>query len=162
MKKVLLTIFGCCMFTLQGYSQKPQQVTASGGTTFVSSSATVSFTIGEVFISNYSSPSNIGEGFHQSGTNYITSVPDLQSRQAVDVYPNPSRCKIFVTASGSEKNIHRIVIYNLQGKIMLDRRFPDYPATVQLDIDHLDRGYYIIKVVNRNETLVLNRTLVKQ
>jgi hypothetical protein len=69
------------------------------------------------------------------------------------LYPNPAFDKLFVRPDYSANAI--IVIYNLQGKQVLNRQI-----TEQIDISNLSKGLYIVKLIESGKVLV--NKLVKE
>lgn len=87
--------------------------------------------------------------FNGSSIYYISpsnSSVNTYKFSPVLIYPNPSSDFIIIQNKQPIKNIH---IYNQLGQLVLDRVMDD-TTTVELDIQHLDSGVYLIKIEDVN------------
>lgn len=81
---------------------------------------------------------------------------DKDPPRALLIYPNPSSDKIIVTITGSNTNSEptSVSMYNLAGQIIRTQKFPA-GALMTMDVGHLPKGFYLVKVhmENKNETI---------
>ncbi len=67
------------------------------------------------------------------------------------LYPNPATQ--FIRLQGAEQ-VRRVVIYNLVGKELKDIRLEEGRSDERLDISDLQRGLYLVQLLNaRNQVL---------
>ena len=70
--------------------------------------------------------------------------------QPVKIYPNPASESLFVQLSGSDID-NSYKIYNLIGKVVQEGAIGN--QKVKIHVEHLKRGYYIIKISNPNKVV---------
>ena len=104
--------------------------------------------------------SRVGEAWYP--TCFDWNPDAIEEKGTVDiswcrVYPNPSNRKVTVESSG--ENINRIEVFDVAGR-MLWQYNTDRARTVQLELEGLKAGYYLLKIVAGNDVQVL--TVVKQ
>ena len=103
-----------------------------------------------------------GDGLHPSGTQYKEWVQEIiprldldqilsgnnllfESENHVKVYPNPTSSKIHID---SNLDLNRARLFNTLGSLVYDQVLETKPA--QLDLSHLDPGFYIIRLSTAN------------
>jgi len=98
---------------------------------------------------------------HGSGSVTLTFDPcvnvaksDLNSD--FDIYPNPSNGKFNLVARGNLNNSLQILVYNAQAKMVNNFNVNNtgHNFTKQLDLRHLGKGVYYIKLINENKVFV--------
>jgi hypothetical protein len=72
------------------------------------------------------------------GTDELPANPNLT------VYPNPVTDKLWI-ATNEHEIIHRIMIYDLHGKLLLNREFQPQQS-IQLSLPEMSEGIYLMKV----------------
>lgn len=112
---------------------------------FNSSSFIITTTFGRVFLNKSISATGNGGG----GT---TSIETIELKNEFNVYPNPTNGLLNIDY---DKNIDKLTVYDLSGKVMLQNR-----NSKQIDVANLTPGTYIIEVVNQNKPSV--KLFVKQ
>lgn len=89
---------------------------------------------------------------------YVTHVGliEINTANLFELYPNPANSKITVSCIGNS-DISRILIYDVYGKILLDRSEVKLQENkTELSIEHLDKGVYFIELRKTNGD-ILNR-----
>lgn len=69
-----------------------------------------------------------------------------QSETSIDVYPNPSNDKLYISTYASA-DIEYVQVYNMNGELFS----MDMSANNYLDISHLSKGIYLVKIYS-NQT----------
>jgi len=75
----------------------------------------------------------------------------------IQIYPNPA--KSFVYIKLKNKNNNTIYIYNLSGKLVHQSIINN--SSAYINIKHLKKGIYLIKVINKKEQFEISRKLIK-
>lgn len=91
-----------------------------------------------------------------SVNNVIASIPDAESVEWFDVYPNPTSGLIYIESMKSEKEISHIALYNLAGEQINIRRNNN-----SLNLKALPKGAYLI-VVKFDDGFTLSKQIMKQ
>ncbi len=131
---------------------------AAGGTEEASSGQTLSYSMGELFVST---ESNFGQTFtqgFQQGDLFkvldVVSMPDLKFD--VSVYPNPTSSYLHVSVETTNHAVYGkdyvVELYDLIGKkLNVPMTYVD-SNTLQLDVQQLPTGAYIAKVYGVQNT----------
>ena len=91
-----------------------------------------------------------------SVNNIISSIPDAETIEWFDVYPNPTSGLVYIESMKSEKEINHIALYNLAGKKRNIRRNNN-----ALNLEALPEGIYFI-VVEFDDGITLRKRILKQ
>jgi N-acetylneuraminic acid mutarotase len=75
------------------------------------------------------------------------------------IYPNPTVDKIFVSYSNQNSKISEINIYDINGKLILQKQVKSNQKEVSLDCTSLAKGKYFIRVTGNEKVMV--KTIVK-
>jgi type IX secretion system substrate protein len=95
---------------------------------------------------------------YEPSGNYIiagkiaTGLSDLQYNNNLHVYPNPAKKTIIITSILHPASKDCIIVYDNFGKIVLQRPFKQQKQ--EMDLSHLSKGMYIIKVVQKGQVSV--------
>jgi hypothetical protein len=131
---------------------------AAGGTEEASSGQTLSYSMGELFVST---ESNFGQTFtqgFQQGDLFkvldVVSMPDLKFD--VSVYPNPTSSFLHVSVETTNHAVYGkdyvVELYDLVGKKLdVPMQYVD-SKTLELDVQQLPTGAYIAKVYGVQNT----------
>ena len=91
------------------------------------------------------------------GQLHIQNSPwDHFAEADMSIYPNPANDRIKLNVPGIEDV--QLYIYNTSGQLMVDGREVDIQESI--NIGHLEKGLYIVKVVSEGE--VFTTKLIKQ
>lgn len=106
-------------------------------------------------------------GFKISNTDEAMAVswdPISSTKEIVNknftIYPNPANNKLFISAT-SQYDIKKIVVTNLQGKTVISSQFINEASTKGLDISQLPQGVYLVKVLDKQGGIEIQK-IVKQ
>jgi hypothetical protein len=125
-----------------------QEVVSSGGEQFSNAEGSFTFTIGEPVIETISNTSNtLTQGFQQ---NYeaILSTSSIPQLNGISVYPNPFIDMITVNFSDAVLDNMSITLQELNGKIIMESKFPKTYAnnTFDLILSDLSDGVYFLTI----------------
>ena len=114
---------------------------------------------------------NIGTGWNSSlfngsllmrpefGVNKLTNVNTIKPEGEVfNFYPNPIHSGILkLDYSAFDKSGVLIEFYNLTGQLIFQQRY-----TTQIDISFLNRGLYLVRLIDKNKGQVISKKLIIQ
>jgi len=85
-----------------------------------------------------------------------TDASNATSNATFDIYPNPSNGIFNLVATGTVNNNLQIYIYNPQAKLVKSYNLGNIHRnfTKQLDLKHLSKGVYYVKLINNNNIFV--------
>jgi hypothetical protein len=158
MKKLLLLL---SMPTLLFGQSIERYVIGSAGGTIITNDITISYTVGETFVS-YTKFGNIimTEGFQQGDQSTISSV--LETKEGPKMinllaYPNPTKGDVTLSISGDEiKGYFTIAIFNGGGKLLYMDRCTIDDKDIHIDMGSYAPGVYIVGVIyGDNEKVIL-------
>lgn len=87
------------------------------------------------------------------------SLEDTDLANLISIYPNPSTTEISI-ANKSLINLDKVVIYDLNGREILENDLSDTSRIKNIDIQSLSRGVYIINIHSDN-TLISKKLILK-
>lgn len=77
---------------------------------------------------------------------YTATLPELTNTSVFKVYPNPTDG--MVNIASITKNIQQVMITDLQGKIVLHKKYSSNETDIQLKLHHLSAGTYFMKIMD--------------
>ncbi|TNF42503.1 MAG: T9SS type A sorting domain-containing protein, partial [Bacteroidetes bacterium] len=89
-----------------------------------------------------------------------TGIVDAENKDFLIIYPNPATDKFKVQSSGAcpttggfrvEKA--KIEIYDLNGRKLLEKPFPEGNKKIEVDVSHLKNGVYFCKLSTKKESV---------
>lgn len=152
LKKTALLAF-ITLFTINLFSQN---VISSQGDSYIDSSASIDFTIGEVVTSTVTnSERSLTQGFHQTNWSFVSIENHVPSYEAI-VFPNPTEDFLNIKAV-SFKNIN-YSLFDEMGKLVLSGTL--YSKKTSLDVSKLHTGLYSL-VLNSTENKLKTFNIIK-
>ena len=147
---------------LSGFHQTTQaqlqDVISSQGDSYTTSSIVLDYSIGEVVIQTVgSSGVELTQGFHQP-TSKASGLNDLNSDLQMNVFPNPAFD--YLTLITPDTPDAKYVLYDAIGKIVAQESFFSKETTVNLN--GLQSGVYLLKIVDMNNELLKSFKVIKQ
>jgi hypothetical protein len=135
-------IFPFCIYA----QEISQEIISSSGDYSDGSSGQLSWTLGDLAIETYSTGDvSLTQGF-------------LEYNLAIQVYPVPT--SDFITLEFDEvQNNLEVVLYNLQGEIVLSKNVES--ETITLDLNNLSPSEYILKILNKENYLLKSYKIIK-
>lgn len=137
-----------------GQSQNLEQhVIGTGGEEFSSSTASLTWTLGETFTETYQANNHfLSQGFHQ-GVLIISSLPkDQDEGPEIKAYPNPVNDKLFVEIRDLGLPYQ---IIDLSGEILYRGNLTD--ETNEIYLGHLKPGVYFLSVNQKKTHKILKK-----
>ena len=136
-----------------------QQITptviCSAGGSFVTSSQSIQFSLGEIAVETYQTGNNLlSEGFFQGSKNETGIKEGMATNGQIVIYPNPSHGRITVNCKNDPV---KMTILDLRGRTLSQAQNPGKITT--LNIENLQSGLYIIRVTFKNNIPVTNRII---
>ena len=90
------------------------------------------------------------------GSDSTLSITDMSIDDCI-VYPNPATTSVMV--KNLNERIEAIVIYDVAGRAIDARKVDDY--SVQLDVQTLDKGLYIMRIITSTGEQVYRKLVVE-
>lgn len=136
---ILFLLFSCCSGLLA------QQVVATSGNTFVNSSGSISYTIGEGVAQTLKKGDKVlTQGFHQTSITVITEGEMKDLEFSIIVFPNPASRELKVKVDKENISGLEYLLYDLNGKLILQKNLEGAETTIPFE--QLSSGLYILKV----------------
>ncbi|MEP1094507.1 MAG: T9SS type A sorting domain-containing protein [Cyclobacteriaceae bacterium] len=137
-----------------------QEVMSSQGDSYVSETARVDFTIGEVLVESYSTNLiRYTQGFHQS---YVVQLPlgsgEIRPEVNVLIYPNPA--SNFLKIETENSNGARYFLHDLMGKLVNEGTLSTASTTV--DISNLADGAFRLSIADQSGKTLNSFLVVKK
>lgn len=129
--------------------------TASGGERFI-------------LIGNFDSDSMTNHSIHDSSnlyqayyciddvsvTSVITALNNLTTVNRFNIYPNPTVGHLFINLELRKRSEVTIQVINIVGEVVLSKNLGNVKSkTLELDLENIPNGVYLVQVKNDNETL---------
>ena len=136
-----------------------QEVISSSGNYSDGSSGQLSWTLGELATETYGTADvSLTQGFQQPFYEVTAIFENLESNTLIQVYPVPS--SDFITVEFEEiQNDMQIILYNLQGEIILRKQAES--ETITIDLNSLSPSEYILNIINKDKNLIKSYKIVK-
>ncbi|MFD2823967.1 spondin domain-containing protein [Lacinutrix iliipiscaria] len=85
-------------------------------------------------------------GFIEITLTNVLSVEDLNSIDAIKLFPNPSQGKVTIT---NTRDLETVEVYNILGRLVTRIQVQQNP-TLELHLSHLSKGLYVVKMTDIN------------
>ncbi len=128
------------------YSQSiERQVIGSSGATFVSTTMTLDYTVGDIAIYTVQDEGSVlTQGFHQPPYAIaVTPEPPIDPTE-LSLYPNPTSGLVMIEGD----TVNTVEVYTVTGQRILQTNLPRF------DISHLRTGVYIARIETTSKTFV--------
>ncbi|MCX6231984.1 MAG: T9SS type A sorting domain-containing protein [Bacteroidetes bacterium] len=113
------------------------------------------FNNGNVVLTGLSSFNSKYDWTTQLLSDVILTVSDINKKNDIQIYPNPAKDKLNINLEKfSDFRKTTLSIYNIQGQLILQKIVNQ--AVTEIDISHLAKGMYFIKIDN-DSNLMLNK-----
>jgi hypothetical protein len=146
-KTILWSAFILSAFIINAQTPKPQDVIASVGYEGTAGAMTVTYTIGESFVTTFDNGSNIlSQGFHQPY--YImVAVNEPFDIGEVKVFPNPTNSILQIQFDKINTENIEVKLFDLTGKPILLSKI-ESTNTWQTNLSDLPSANYILSVTD--------------
>lgn len=161
MKKSIILLLICSAITFPVMAQQltPSIISAGGGTDRVSA-LQLDWTLGEQSVETYSGHAQIyTEGFHQPVIliESILAKDEIPSSAAnsehVTVAPNPFSSGLDIGLDLDAEKTIQIQLHHIDGTLLLQQKMMIQNGYVQLELEHIAQGLYVLQVIATDGSL---------
>lgn len=151
--KILICFLSVLGLKAQGQSLHHQMLSSQGNTSILKDGMVVRQTVGQQSIIGNSSISNltIQQGFQQSMVSKFIPVYNINSIETT-IYPNPFLTRVNIRFSETLSEAMNVTLYNLLGVMVYKKDFEAPLTAMELNIEHLAPGSYIVVLSAKNYT----------
>jgi hypothetical protein len=164
MKKLLFALLVLSGFCTSAQTIAPSILNASGGATIINSN-TYEWSIAEmVDVATYNTGSNfVTTGLLQPLEEKLSVHLLPNSNTSVSIYPNPFTSIINLNIKSDEIQDIQIIVKNMLGQLVYQQAFTlmSNNDVVQINLNQLSVGPYVIEVNNLNHNLLLTEKIIK-
>jgi hypothetical protein len=145
--------------------QLERQVISSLGSSTSSGALQLDFTVGESFVNAQQTSSLVlTEGYQQVSDEITLSSASVINPLKARLYPNPTNANALLVIH-TDKHYHgTLVVYSQQGVLQNEQTVelqPNNRNTLALDLTTYSKGLYFIKLVTKENQLLVSDKLVK-
>ena len=159
---ILLLLFASTSIYAQSIA--PITINASGCATIINSN-TYEWSIAEmVSVATYSTTSNfVTSGLLQPLEEKLSIHLLPNSNTAVSIYPNPFTSLISLNVKSDELKDIQIIVKNMLGQFVYkqDYALQSNNETIQINLNYLSVGPYVIEINNSNQNFLLTEKIIK-
>ena len=84
--------------------------------------------------------------------------PTVELR-GLNVYPNPAQSLVYVNLGSGTEHSGRIELLDVNGKIVLQEQIPAGYQVIQLDIDQMNQGIYLLRWIESGKTMGISKLI---
>jgi len=160
MRKLILPIFVMLSLNM-AYSQSvTPDVIASSGDYREGSTASVSWTLGEIVTEFFSgSEAILTQGFQQGSYSITILDENTELSIQIDVYPVPTSDFINININEMEEYSINAVLYDLSGNVLLNQDL--HKDEMQLNLEALPAAEYILQIIDDKQILIKSFKIIK-
>ena len=126
-----------------------QEVVSTQGDSYINSSGSIDFTLGEVVINTGTDGSNdLTQGFHQTNWNFVSTEDHVPSYEAI-IFPNPTS-EILTIRTSSFENV-TYTLYDARGKLVIQDKLSSVQTPIP--VSQLAPGAYSLTLNNDTQNL---------
>ena len=146
-KTISLFLFCLALTELKAQTLTPQ-VLSTAGTSFVSGTNVLDWTLGEPATFTLNNGTNLlTQGFHQNDL-LTTPVDNLDNSFGVTVFPNPTADFVQIQFDKATDN-SLIELFSIEGNLLLSETKSSTTIS-QIDMSKYANGTYLLKLSNKN------------
>jgi hypothetical protein len=109
----------------------------------------------DLIVGNYAGGLAFYKGVTPPDKSLTVAITDVvQEKSSLQIFPNPTREKLHVKSY--ELEVERIDIYDVMGRF-LQSKIVNLQSQIMLDVSEFPAGFYIIKVVLKDGTPLVNK-----
>jgi hypothetical protein len=79
--------------------------------------------------------------------------------RGLNVYPNPAQSSVYVNLGSGTEHSGRIEVLDVNGKIVLQQQIPAGYQVIQLDIDQMNQGIYLLRWIESEKTMGISKLI---
>lgn len=139
----------CSLFS---FYLKSQSVILSNANYFTNNKASVSYTLGDVFVGSFNNGNIIlDQGFNAiNSLDYISSIEVDQVFIDIKAYPNPVTDLLCLSIDSYSEDLSYAII-NIQGQVMSQNHIQDYNTTI--DFTNYSLSVYLLRISDKHGVL---------
>ena len=164
MKKLLFVYLVLSGFYSSAQTIAPSTINASGGATIINSNS-YEWSIAEmVDVATYNTGSNfVTTGLLQPLEEKLSVHLLPYSNTSVSIYPNPFTSIINLNIKSDDIQDIQIIVKNMLGQLVYQQAYTlmSNNDVVQINLNQLSVGPYVIEVNNTNHNLLLTEKIIK-
>ncbi|MFM1828087.1 MAG: Secretion system C-terminal sorting domain [Bacteroidota bacterium] len=164
MKKLLFVYLVLSGFYSSAQTIAPSTINASGGATIINSNS-YEWSIAEmVDVATYNTGSNfVTTGLLQPLEEKLSVHLLPNSNTSVSIYPNPFTSIINLNIKSDDIQDIQIIVKNMLGQLVYQQAYTlmSNNDVVQINLNQLSVGPYVIEVNNTNHNLLLTEKIIK-
>ncbi|MBN1180689.1 MAG: T9SS type A sorting domain-containing protein [Bacteroidales bacterium] len=150
----MLVLFFTILIRING-----QEVAASAGDYFETSTGSISWTLGEVSIETLNSDNiTLTQGFQQTYFSDEQTVIATNFNAEILVYPIPAN-EILTIEFRDFQNKAKLILYNIMGEEVVIKQMKSAKTTINLD--HLPSSEYLLNIVDGKNKLIQSFKIIK-
>jgi hypothetical protein len=137
-----------------------QSTTVSGGGNATGSGGSVSYSIGQIA---YTFASGGANGYAIQGVqqplevSVVTSVNQIETKFALDVYPNPTSSRLILNIGENNLKNMTYQLLSIDGTMLKQNQINS--SAEQIDMSALPSGTYLLKILSRQQQLKLFKVI---
>jgi hypothetical protein len=164
MRKLLFPLLVLSGFQTSAQTIAPSILNASGGATIINSN-TYEWSIAEmVDVATYNTGGNfVTTGILQPLEEKLSIHLLPNSNTSVSIYPNPFTSIINLNIKSEDLNAIQIVVKNMFGQLVYQQEYTlmSNNDVVQINLNHLSVGPYVIEVNKTNHNILVTEKIIK-
>ena len=82
---------------------------------------------------------------------FIVKIDEQEVEPDIVIFPNPAREKFEVRSE--EFEIEKIEVFDLQGRVLIEKQFPEGENRIQIDVRNLIPGTYFCKISSEKDSV---------
>jgi hypothetical protein len=155
MKTTVLIFFAFLSFDLFCQTIKSDVLASSGGSG-TDEKNSMSWTLGETFINEYSNEAfTISQGFHQGFKSLPASIDDNTNSVDIIAFPNPVTDLLSVVVNIDNTNIQwKVEIFDARGILMTS--WKSEKTRFEIDLSSFENGTYLVRISQKNISSVFH------
>lgn len=160
--KIKFVVVICILF--YGYAKAQNlspEVFTSSGDYYTSADASLSWTIGEDLTETYvKSFAILTQGFQQPESQFI-GITEKENDYEINIYPNPTKDKIFINVKNSSILRFNIKLIDLYGRLYYNKDFETDELTEQIELKNYKTGTFFIRLFDSSGKALKSTTIIK-
>ncbi len=96
--------------------------------------------------------------------NWNTYIPSESAslENEYTVYPNPAKTQLFITGSFTEVDYMNIEIFDISGRLLLQKTTSGNSGIFEIRLDDLAVGTYTYRIIKNNEVVKSDKLIIIQ
>lgn len=147
MMKLLLTYLLLFITVCLSAQTMAKNTVSNAGAELANFEATISFTIGEPIVGMIANNGSIDQGFW-AGSLFVEPITTEEELAGIVVYPNPMINELNIQTNNNP--VFGITMFAVNGKMALKQKVKSTQLEHKIDVSHLARGMYVLRLTVEN------------